>query len=175
MRRFLLEIAVEVPDRGIGVPIGAVVEFDALAQVEDPFGPVRLVLFPALGQAGTDVGELVGARQIPRHKAFEHRKAEKAQALAAIVRDPVVVGTSDAVIATRKVPPAQAEPASARTAAVASPSVVVCLRSTAVLLLHVDRGEVLKPALRTGEPLDVLRHCPRVAVVHDEQPDGLVD
>ena len=28
---------------------------------------------------------------------------------------PVVVGTSDAVIATRNVPPAQAEPASART------------------------------------------------------------
>ncbi len=85
LRRVLLEIAVEVPDRGIGVPIGAVVEFDALAQVEDPFGPVRFVLFPALCQAGTDVGELVGARQIPRRKAFEHRKAEKAQALAAIV------------------------------------------------------------------------------------------
>ena len=41
--------------------------------------------------------------------------------------------------------------------------------------LHVDDREVLEPALRADEALDLLGHRPRVAVVHDEGPGRLID
>ena len=61
----LLVVAIEIPDRGVGIEFAAVMEFHALAQMEDPLGLVVRVLLPSLGKAGPDVGELVGALQVP--------------------------------------------------------------------------------------------------------------
>jgi len=78
--------------------------------VDDPSAEIILVLFPAFREARPDLGELVGARQIPQHQSLEDRIAQEAQTLEAVVRGtPVVVGTSEAVIAIRNVPPASAE------------------------------------------------------------------
>src|SRR5262249_17575455 len=41
-------------------------------------------------------------------------------------------------------------------------------------LFHVNPGEVLEPALRADETLDVLGHRPRITVVDDEQPHRLL-
>src|SRR5215831_10532291 len=47
--------------------------------------------------------------------------------------------------------------------------------STTCALLHVNRGEVLEPALRADKALDVLRHGSGVAVMDDEHPGRVVD
>ena len=82
----LLEVAVEIPDRGVGVEIAAVMELHALAQVEDPFRLVVRVLLPSLGQARPDVGQLVRALQVPQHEPLEDGVAKEAHALIAVVR-----------------------------------------------------------------------------------------
>ena len=81
----LLVITVEVPDRCVGIEVAAVMEFDALPQVEDPFGLVFFVLLPSFGKSWADIGKLVGLRQVPQDEPFEHRKAEKAHPLIAVV------------------------------------------------------------------------------------------
>ena len=82
----LLVVAIEVPDRGVGVEITAVMELHALAQVEDPFRLVVGVLLPSLGQARPDVGQLVRALQVPQHQPLEDGVAKEAHALIAVVR-----------------------------------------------------------------------------------------
>ena len=81
----LFVITVEVPDRCVGIEVAAVMEFDAAPQVEDPFGLVFFVLFPFFGKSWADIGKLVGLRQVPQDEPFEHRKAEKAHPLVAVV------------------------------------------------------------------------------------------
>ena len=49
MRALAVEIAIEVPDHGIGIEIRAIVEFHAAAQVEDP-GLLVIGLLPLLRQ-----------------------------------------------------------------------------------------------------------------------------
>jgi hypothetical protein len=72
---------------GIGVEVGAVVKFDALAQVEDPSRVVHLVDFPAGGEPRGHIGGLVGVLEIPVDQRVESRKAEKAEAFSAIIRN----------------------------------------------------------------------------------------
>ena len=86
LRYVRLEIAVEVPDHCIGVEVAAVVKLDTVPQVENPFRHVSFVLLPALGEPRPDLGQPVGARQVPQHQAFIDRIAEKTQAFETIVR-----------------------------------------------------------------------------------------
>ena len=58
----------EVPNRGIGIPIAAVVEFDVMAQFDNPFLWIVGIGRPLRRQRGPDVGLLVVARQIPVDK-----------------------------------------------------------------------------------------------------------
>src|SRR5262249_14023489 len=77
--------SVQLLDRGIGVEVTAVVKLHPFAQVKDPLRLVFLVQLPALGEAGPDLGKLVGAREVPQHQTLEYRIAEKAHALEAVV------------------------------------------------------------------------------------------
>jgi len=54
--------------------------------MKHPLGLVGGVLLPAFGEAGADISELVGAREVPQHQPFEHGIAEEAHALIAVVR-----------------------------------------------------------------------------------------
>src|SRR5215831_9386564 len=47
--------------------------------------------------------------------------------------------------------------------------------STTCTLLHVNRGEVLEPALRADKALDVLGHRPGITVMDDEHPGRVVN
>ena len=52
LRRLVVQDLVEIPDHRIGVEVAAVVEFDALAQREPPFGLVGVVDLPFGGEPG---------------------------------------------------------------------------------------------------------------------------
>jgi hypothetical protein len=85
LRTVALEIAVEIPDDGVGVENSSVVEFHARSQVKNPGLAVVGILFPALGQPRPQAGQTVRPRQVPEHKALEDRIAEKAHALEPVV------------------------------------------------------------------------------------------
>jgi hypothetical protein len=78
-------------------------EFDAVAQCENPAGMIVVVDLPGGGEAGGQPGDLVGSGEVPVDQPVERRKSEKAKALATVVGDAGCVGMSDAVIAMRKV------------------------------------------------------------------------
>src|SRR5207253_1521884 len=88
LRRVRFEIAVEIPDRRIGVEVAAVVEFNASTQVKNPLRLVVLILLPAFGEPRPNLRQLVGPRQIPQHQPLVYGIAEKPQALEAIVGRP---------------------------------------------------------------------------------------
>jgi len=75
----------EVEDDRIGVEIGAVVKFDAFAQVEEPSGVIRFVDFPAGGEPRRDLGGLVGVVEIPLDQRVKGGNTEKAVAFATVV------------------------------------------------------------------------------------------
>jgi hypothetical protein len=68
LRALAVEIAVKIPDHGVGIEIGAVVEFDALAQMENPGLVVAGVLLPFLRKPGTQGRQPVGSGQVPQHQ-----------------------------------------------------------------------------------------------------------
>jgi hypothetical protein len=80
-----LEVAIEIPDRRVGIEIAAIMEFHTLAEVEDPLCLVSGVLFPPLREARADIRQLVRFRKIPEHKPFETGVAEEAHPFITIV------------------------------------------------------------------------------------------
>ena len=86
LRAVVAEEAIEVPDHRIGIEGRAVMEGHAATQVEAPFLRVVRVLLPALSEARAQPRHLVAARQVPQHQRFEHRIAEEAHPLEAVVR-----------------------------------------------------------------------------------------
>jgi len=65
LRALAVEIAIKVPDHGIGIEIRAIVEFHAAAQVEDPGLVVSRILLPSLRKPRTQCRQLVGSGEIP--------------------------------------------------------------------------------------------------------------
>ena len=55
----------KIPDRGVGIPIAAVVELDVVAQLDDPLLEIAGIGGPLGCQRGLDVGFPIAARQIP--------------------------------------------------------------------------------------------------------------
>ena len=101
LRAVVLVVAVEVPDHRVRVERRAVVELDALAQVEGPELLVGGILLPALGQRRDDPRELVRALEVPLHQTLEDRVAEEAHPLEAVVGHARGCRMSVAVIAIR--------------------------------------------------------------------------
>ena len=92
VRRLLLEDLLDVPDDGIGLQVGAVMELHALAQLEDPLGLVGRIDGPFGGEARDQHARLVGRRQVPVREGVEQRNAGEAVALEALVRLPCGAG-----------------------------------------------------------------------------------
>ena len=85
MRRVLLQHLLDVPDHRVGVEVGAVVEFHAGAQLEDPLGLVVRRRRPFGREAGDDHARLVGRGQVPQRETLVHGVAGEAVALEALV------------------------------------------------------------------------------------------
>src|SRR5262249_61618741 len=85
LRRALLESAVEIPDHGLGVEGGAVMEAYATTQLERPFLAVAGILLPALGEARNDVGGRICFAQVPVDKGVEGGEAHETHALETVV------------------------------------------------------------------------------------------
>jgi hypothetical protein len=88
LRALAVEIAVKIPDHGICIEIGAVVELDALAQMKNPGLVVGWILLPFLRKPGTQGGQPVGSGQVPKHQTFEDWIAEEAHSLEAVIGEP---------------------------------------------------------------------------------------
>ena len=86
LRAVGLEEPVQVPDHGVRVELGAVVEGDAQAQVEYPGPRVARRLFPTRGQAGPKHRWFASGRQVPQHQPLERGVAQETHALEAVVR-----------------------------------------------------------------------------------------
>src|SRR5262249_58316162 len=137
VRRALLESAVEIPDHGIGVEGGAVVEAYATTQLERPFLAVAGILLPALGEARHDVGGGICFAQVPVDEGVEGGQAHEAPSKP-LLGTPVVVGTSVAVMAMRRVPWATAGPDAATVpshATVVSPARRHAVQSCPLMIL----------------------------------------
>ena len=88
LRARAVEIAIEIPDHGIGVEVRAVMEFHAVAQMEDPDLGVLRSCSPSLGKPGTQRRQAVGPGQIPQHQPLENRVTEEAHPLKTVVGQP---------------------------------------------------------------------------------------
>ena len=87
----------------------AVVEFHALAQLEDPLGLVgRRSTAQLVARPGTRSDGLSALRQVPVDQPVIDRVAHEAHALAALSVWPVVSGMSEAVMPIRRTPCARA-------------------------------------------------------------------
>ena len=60
LRGLVVQDLVEVPDDGVSVEVGAVVELYAFTQLEDPFGRFAFDRRPRKREAGTNIGDGVG-------------------------------------------------------------------------------------------------------------------
>jgi hypothetical protein len=88
MRAAAVEITIKVPGHGIGFEVGAVVEFHAMAQMEDPGLVILRIALPFFREPGTQTRQLVGLGQIPQHQTLEDRIAEEAHAFKTVVGQP---------------------------------------------------------------------------------------
>ena len=86
MRCVLLQHLLEIEHDRIGVDVGAVMKFRALAQFENPLGLVLRIHRPALGQTGNHHRRFLRRRQIPHRQAIKQSPAGEAVALKAGVR-----------------------------------------------------------------------------------------
>ncbi|MEY9756525.1 hypothetical protein ABIE73_003920 [Bradyrhizobium yuanmingense] len=85
LRRILLQHLLDVPHHRVGVERRAVMEGDAGAQLEDPFGLVGIVDLPLGGKAGDHHARLVGRGQVPAGQRIVHGEAGKAVALKTLI------------------------------------------------------------------------------------------
>ncbi|MCY1225622.1 hypothetical protein D9M72_378220 [compost metagenome] len=81
----LVQHFADVPNHGVGVERGAVVELDARAQLEYPSGLVGGVDLPFGGQARDQQAGAVAPGQVPLGEAVVHRDAGEAVALKTLV------------------------------------------------------------------------------------------
>ena len=70
LRRLLIADLVPVPDHRIGVKVAAIMEFDPMAQLEDPALHIVLIHFPRLCQARSNVRQALPLRQVPAHQGI---------------------------------------------------------------------------------------------------------
>src|SRR5690606_39654597 len=86
LRRILIEDLVQIPDDRVRVEVGAVVELDALPQLDRPDCRIVLAYRPLRRQAGPAVGGLVGRREVPVDPGTADRVAGEPIASEAVVR-----------------------------------------------------------------------------------------
>ena len=92
MGRVLVQHLAHVPDDGVGVEIGPVMEFHARPQLEGPLVLVGRVHRPRGREAGDQHRRLLGRAQVPMGQRVEHRDAGEAVTLEALVRLAVRAG-----------------------------------------------------------------------------------
>src|SRR5258708_247994 len=77
LRTVVLEVAIEIPDHRVGVEIRSIMKLHAMPQMEDPGFLVVRGLLVFLCQPRSKASQPVGAGEVPKHKSFEDRIAEK--------------------------------------------------------------------------------------------------
>ena len=75
----------KIPDHRVGVEIRSIMEFDAFAQGEGPFGGIVWVHTPACCKAGDQRNRFVRGGQVIRDQGFEHLIAHEAHPFGPLV------------------------------------------------------------------------------------------